>query len=597
MNNNKIIDLRQQRRNISQPPVMRISRPNIAAQPQQRSRRKPFLIFLSLFIIFVALAVWFGLVEQDAGQNSLRLSFSGQSEVTAGEEIIFKIKYQSLDRVALQNMKMTLVYPEGFYYVSSSVTPQNEGKNYWSLPDLNPGQAAFLEIRGLITGKQDEDKEIKAKIVYQPANFSSDFSVEEKMVVKIKKVAVDMWVDAPSEVLPGSNLFLKLHILNNQKDSVPVRVILQKPEQYLLSDSDPKINVDRWEFPELAAGQEQLILLNGELPPTVNGPELFIKVTIYKLGGDKESVLDQENIVIKIVQPKVEVSLQYLAKDAANIVTWGQVIPYQIVITNKSDYILRDVKTILSLNSKMIDWQGWLDGQGLKKEGDKIIWNSDHPQIGSQLKELKQNDQIIINLNVQLQPAPIDANSLKPEDLVVLAVAKLEVSINSENFVQTSQPVRLMINQDGELAVIARYFDSEGKQVGSGSLPPQVNKETTYQIDWYYFAGSTPTKNNNWTAILPEQIQFVGLQEGLAPLVDQQTKKITIPLGNIDAQQKLKGSFKIKLKPKPEQVDQVVPLLKNIILSINQQQEKKYADLDSFLPQDINASGKGKVIK
>ncbi|PIZ99329.1 MAG: hypothetical protein COX77_01855 [Candidatus Komeilibacteria bacterium CG_4_10_14_0_2_um_filter_37_10] len=596
MNSSRIIDLRQQRR-IKPQPAMRINRPNISSQPQQHSRRNPFFVFLGLFIIFVALAVWFGLVDQGSGESSLQLAFAGQTEVTAGEEIIFKIKYRNLDRVALQNMKMTLIYPEGFYYVSSSVLPQNDGKNYWSLPDLAPGESAFLEVKGLITGKQDETKEIKVRTDYQPANFSSDFSVEEKMLVHIKKVAVDLWSDAPSEILPGGGLFIKLHLLNNQKDAFPIRVVIQKPEQYLLSDSDPKLTGDRWEFNEIVPGQEQLILLNGELPPTVPTKELLIKIIAYKINNGQETVLDQENILIKIVQPQVDVNLQYLDNESSGIVAWGQTIPYQIVITNKSDYILHDAKVILSLSSKMINWQGWQDSQGIVKDGDKIIWSSDHPQIGQRLKEFKQNDKIVINLNVQLQTAPIDANSFTTADLTVQAVAKIEQMINGENFVQTSQASRLIINQNGELSLKVLYFDVAGKPLGSGPLPPQVNKETTYQVEWYYFAGMAATQNNSWTANLPATVQFVSVLAGLAPLVDQQTRRITIPLGNLSAEQKVQGSFKITLKPLAEQVDQIAPLLTNINLSINQQWEKKYADMDSSLPLDLGASGKGRVVK
>jgi hypothetical protein len=184
-------------------------------QKKRRSQRRVVKVLLALLLISVVLTVCLRLKDIRESQESVSLKIVAPEEISAGEEISYLITYTNLEKASLTEVNLTLTYPADFYFSSASLVPANEGGNYWLLPDLPAGHTASLEVKGVMLGEVDETKTIQAVMAYEPANFSSVFSVNTEFNQKIKSNLVDMWVDYSPEAMPAQDLLFKIHVLNH----------------------------------------------------------------------------------------------------------------------------------------------------------------------------------------------------------------------------------------------------------------------------------------------------------------------------------------------------------------------------------------------
>jgi len=92
--------------------------------------------------------------------SPIRLSIDALREISAGQELEFKITVTSNSNTPLSNVILTAAYPFGFMFKSSDVTPAL-GNNTWVIPKLQPQQSYVITLRGLVEGQNLEDRFFK----------------------------------------------------------------------------------------------------------------------------------------------------------------------------------------------------------------------------------------------------------------------------------------------------------------------------------------------------------------------------------------------------------------------------------------------------
>ncbi|MFH1667684.1 MAG: hypothetical protein ABH884_01500 [Candidatus Komeilibacteria bacterium] len=583
--------------------VNKIKQPNVK---QRRKRAKKILLTLtSLLIISLAMTIYFGLNEAQQSGQSLNLEIAGSEKVIAGQEVVYQIAYENKDEVALAKINLTLTYPQGFYFQSASIEPTNEGQSYWQLPDLAIGSKGYLEVHGILIGERDDIKELKAVIVYEPTNFSSLFSQEATLTQTISDVIIDFWVDRPVEAIAGQSVLFRLHILNHQKsDWQPIRVDFIKPDHYSILDLDP-LNSDAitsdskfsWQIDEMAAEEEMIIIINGELAPEIDLSNINFQSSLWRLNGSSDQLLDSENFSIKIVEPKISVSLQY--QDASDaIVSWGDSINYELIVKNEGEYIPEEINIILVINNSFINWQAWEDSAGLYRDDNKIVWTADHPKLGSKLKNLKMGEEIRIKIGAQIQDAPIDFETLNEQELAISAVAKTETIIGFEKFITTSEILNSSIGQNLSLLMQAFYYDIVGNAIGSGPIPPAIDQTTSYIVKWTLKNGLATLNNVKIFSTLPPLVEWQGSSSIIKPLIDPTTRSFTINISSLESTEEVSGQFELAITPGNGQINQFVTLLNPITLTASKNGvsiNKQYDLINTDLIYDVYAEG-GRVV-
>ena len=579
------------------------SRPDNLLHKRRLKKKLVWFLFIIL-LISLGLSIYFGIEERQQDNTSALLSIEAEPMVVSGEEVMYKIFYRNKDEVDLTKLSLTLSYPKDFIFSSASLDPVNEGHNYWEMEDLESSFGASIEVRGRLLGDIGDQKTIKAVLAYEPANFSSTFTQEEFFTQEISSLKVDMWVDTTTEAMPAQEVQFRVHILNKQTVGwQPLVLVFNSPDQFNTLATEPAVNVNnnQWNISTLEPEEEMIITIMGELAPEIDVTKLLFIAELFEEIDGVRKLLDEDELPIDIINPIISVDLSLADEDSA-VVDWGEIINYELVIKNEGKYVPDDLRLILVFDTDFINWQTWQDTSGLYREDNKIIWTKEHPKIGSKLANLKSGEEIRLKIGAKLQSAPIDVATLSDTDLVVASVAKIEGDVGIENFVTTSDILRSKIGQSLDFVAKAKYYNSDGEVIGSGPLPPQVNKATTYVIEWSLMAGSDNWQDVSLVTTLPPYIQWLNDQDGYTARFDSSKNELTIDTSVLNVDEELTGSFMISIIPDKSQVGQILALLnpmtlEAIMLGQEENITKQIDMVDTNLIYDARAKDKARVVE
>jgi hypothetical protein len=90
----------------------------------------------------------------------IRLTVSGLEEISSGQELVLKYKLESNSSNTLNNVAVSVIYPFGFNFDKSSIEPEFEN-NFWLFKELKSKEIIEVEIRGVLTGENEEDRVFK----------------------------------------------------------------------------------------------------------------------------------------------------------------------------------------------------------------------------------------------------------------------------------------------------------------------------------------------------------------------------------------------------------------------------------------------------
>lgn len=79
------------------------------------------------------------------------------TKVSSGQEVDWKIDVTSNSPSEISDVLLKAEYPAGFDYTDADPAPV-AGRDTWSIPNLKPGEKKTITIKGLLAGKQNEDK-------------------------------------------------------------------------------------------------------------------------------------------------------------------------------------------------------------------------------------------------------------------------------------------------------------------------------------------------------------------------------------------------------------------------------------------------------
>lgn len=90
--------------------------------------------------------------------SPINFTVSSFKEVTSGQEFDMKVELTSNSQETLRNIMLKAVYPFGYNFISSSLTPLGD-KSTWNIGDIPPGGKRAFTIRGSLSG---EDNDLRA---------------------------------------------------------------------------------------------------------------------------------------------------------------------------------------------------------------------------------------------------------------------------------------------------------------------------------------------------------------------------------------------------------------------------------------------------
>lgn len=489
------------RKSSYQAPELRSGRKKEVPNEYRSFKKAPkthgFLIFF-LFLLFAsALAGFFYWNNRfsEVNTENLTMSVIAPAKIVAGDEVTYKLEYKNSDKVALTQMQLSVYWPTGFYFDSSSVSPSNVNAREWLLSDLGAGQTGTLEIKGQLVGNKDENLEAVFTLDYQPANFSSDFSVTAKANTLITENKLELKIEAVEKTLINTEQEIKVIYKNLSQEKIEdLSLDILFPDDWKNTKIDPT-----WEGEFLATSlepaEEKTISITGNFGAD-SKPEQMLVVEIGKKQDDKLRRLARAEKKISVVSPQFETTLKVNGNSGDVQANWGDELKYQLEVKNTSPSEINDAQVMMDLEGEVLDWDSI--ETSAKVEDQTLTWNKEQDESMATwlAQETKTFTWKVKVLTDQVTERTID-------HVLTINIMGLDAWEQTATLSKLSVGDNLTFNN-------GVYWDLGGRRVGTGLLPPQVDEETSYLAVWSIPKAAAGFNKVQISTTLPEQVNFGG---------------------------------------------------------------------------------------
>jgi len=602
----EVVDLRKTRPAL-RPSVLPIQkRPPAMVRPVKRAivkRRSlwPFLIGL-LFLIAVASGAGFWFFGRTVNeQRSVKAEMTGPNSVVGGEEISFEINYTNIDQVTVENIELAVTYPKGFYFNSADLEPYNPEKNLWRLPSLPAGQTAKLKISGQLFGAESQEKDFSAIINYQLENFKTDFQENVSYKVKIERSLLDFDLTVPAEINDGATTTVSLIYKNNQATDVSgLNLEFYFPEKSFLPDeATAKLLENGYKFSDLnlASGEEKTLTLSGKFNSGIANPmdwsfRAFKKFDIN--GAEQERDLIAENGKIAIKVPDVKVSLE--RTDGQETLNWGKIVGYKINFANSEESEIK-IKTLKLTLNDLVDWAKIILPERAVRENSSIVWSF----ADDEKALIKKGENKEFAVSAPLLSDLADIFSFEGNAQNMEAQAELTILTETGDKTFASEVLSIPLVAAPQVTSSAKYYNDQKNKVGSGPLPPIVDKKTTYRIYWRVLPGSNGLTDFKMETTLPDYAvfdDFANQPVNGQIVYDSQVRKLVWTAASLGAFANDLATFDVAVTPVSSQFNQLLILTNASTVSFKEKNNNKVSNqtlplLTSELLGDAAGSGYG----
>lgn len=556
-------------------------------QKPNSKRKKKFIIvvIIAILIVLTGSIFWviWGKKPSFTGDNVSLMILSDTKEIASGNDVEFTISYANDEKVALKDIEINLLYPDGFVFEKASLAPEKDSKNRWVKSKIAPGEADKIVISGRLLGNPNETKNFTAELSYKPANFNSRFSREATHQISITKSELQIETDMPKIIQEGESLKYSIKIKNTGHNEIKnLQVRGDFPSSFEMKENAPKEVKDNvWEFSNFKADQEEEIKINGKLYGDAGETKTF-KIQAGQVDEKGEFYLQNEKEVkIKII--KLDLSLQaQINKESSIVANLGDEVELKINYKNKSSENLPNIVVEAIIDESLFDKNG-IQVSGGKYEKGKIIWDkSTKPELSQLNKDA--SGELSARLKI-LQD--ITMSSVSDKNFSAKFKVKLRSNLRDlggSEFTKESNEVEVKVNTKVGYNIEIRYYDQNGKKaVGSGPIPPRVGQETTYRVYLNLTNTTNDADNAKVEVYLPSGVSFAGGKTAQSGILDYFDGKIIWNLDKLQAgvgkiKPQLQANFDISITPEKSIIGRAPKLI----------EKSSFSGRDAFTNNKIN---------
>ncbi|MCD6471006.1 hypothetical protein J7K86_00525 [bacterium] len=613
----------------------------VSKQNKKMSHIKvPMLLvfFIFLIVAFISFLFFNGDLFLKKSKD-INLVFDGPNKVKVGENVDFLLRIENYGNLDIQSGDFTLNFPEGFYLDESSKNYSEKLVNgcNWHFDRIRKGRQEFLRIRGRFFSPSHslvETKKFKGMFDFHLAGLTSSFQ---------KTIEKDIFVDSafsselkiPKELSVGQVFTWQYKIENKTNyDFENLRISLETPKNFLflkLINKDKDIQESEnfngekiFLIESLKAQEIRVIDFSGVFNGPLNKNDNQIKITA-SLKSPNGRYYDQNVILQKLNSLKSDIIFSLKVENGKKYFSWGDEIPLILTYQNNGLKEIQNLGLEVEVeNAHFFSWpeitnKKWLAStDSITKRsgywqirdtygGKKIIWNRLNlpnfkvVKTGSSGKirfKLKLISRYRANKNRYVNPLiKFKVNLIcRP----VFSTRDLKLQVNGPEI-----KVRTNVFLSGE----ARYYDDENIRVGSGPIPPKVNRETRYLIYWRVENTCNSVNNLYVETVLPKNVIFTNkISASIGEIeFDENNRKVIWHIGNLLPYRggpfsSIEARFEVAVVPDDNDIGHVLPLTSVISLhGIDKWTEedifREINFLDTNIESDPIVSGKGKVVK
>ncbi|MEX0932360.1 MAG: hypothetical protein WDZ61_00500 [Parcubacteria group bacterium] len=332
--------------------------------------KKFFLFALVFFIGAIAVTAFIFLGGSNfVSSKNVDIKLVGPTSISAGDILELGITVSNKNNADLEVANLSIQYPQGSHDAEApeqTITYVRE-----ELGEIGAGREVTRTARAILFGEEGEVKQVKVSVEYTIKGSNATFYKDKVYEIAIGDSPIGMLISAPEEVNSGDS-FTTTITLSSASEEILRNVVVRAeyPPGYTPIESDPPAINDHsfWLVGDVTPGSKKTLTLQGRLigeneeertfhfhvgvgdaglSGTILGTTLLSSLETVKiarpsvnlsmeLGGDSSFEHDavvgdsvqanvrlQNNLVDKIINPKIQVRLSGQALDESAIFVQG----------------------------------------------------------------------------------------------------------------------------------------------------------------------------------------------------------------------------------------------------------------------------------
>jgi len=575
-----------------------------------KSRLTRWLIGTIILLLVISGAAWSGFLFISRGffntDKPLVTSIEGPLDVFSGDEATYTISYSNHGDVPLAALEIRASLPPGFEL--QSTTPEMIRENTWMIGSLSPKSDGKITLKGKFRSAVPSTARIQVFFTYRPANFNSEFQDIQTLSLEIDESVLDLKIDGPEKALSGDEVAYTIDLSNDSdKKSEQIRINTIIPDDFVVSKIEPESSREdilRWNLDEILPGETKTITITGsytssaQAEQTISAEALFI-----------------ENAGIELLQTKTKITTDVLGGNLTfNLIVnggtkdqtseMGKTLRISLDYENKGNETIENATFDLDFSNEdsrllPIEWVSIELPENLR-HGNHLIWNQD---IIPDLEKIEPGQSGIIDISLPLLTT-IDPTKISDKFTISLSAAVEKIgSIEGKHTVEAS-PIIITLNSKLKVLTEARYFNENNEPVGTGPLPPEVGKITTYRIYMNLNSNIHDIEEIYMSTNLPPDVTWTGKTEVSDGEInfDHTTRLVTWKINNLKRSELANTWFEIAIIPETNDTNAFFKLtnatLAEAVDSFSKDKISEALDiLTTELPTDEKAQGKGIVVE
>ncbi len=473
---------------------------------------------IASFVFFVGTLIVAGFIifqgSNVVSNRNIDLVMRGPASVKAGDETTFQVAVSNRNNVPLERVKLTLTYPDDTRIVSEEAVSAN--REVFEIGTIRSGQNVNRTARAILFGRENEEREVQAVLEYRIPGSNAFFEKRESIKFVISSPPASINVRTLPEVIAGGEAIIEITAVSNAQTPLSDIVLnATYPLGFNLTGAsvEPASGNNVWRLGSLSPGEERRITLRG----TLDGQDQELKTFNFSIGvedslrsGRVGDLYSQAMEFVTVKSPFVNVSLVVNNRTLPqSVLSAGETIRVDVVWENNLPTPVVDAEILVTLDGNIIDEARVNAGNGFYSSGARTIsWNRAR---FAPLTEILpgQRGQTSFTFSTHSLTSAIGAQVLNPEARIGVTLRAIRISpgFAGEQIVSESEH---QIRFNSNLQFSSEALHTMGPFENTGSVPPRVNQETTYNIRWSLKNSSNELSNIEVKTVLPPSVRWLG---------------------------------------------------------------------------------------
>jgi uncharacterized repeat protein (TIGR01451 family) len=392
-------------------------------------KTNPLLKILFTFLALgtcASLAIWVWLFwfphQSNSNENQLAIEISSPAEVNFGDLITYTITYENTQNIALQNASLSIRFPEGFIFTTSSLPTKNTGHSEIDLGTIPSYHKDSLTISGKLYGTNNQKKSWRLFFGFQPANTQTPLqqvSIFENTVINSP---LELTITGPTKTSAETETEFTFTFKNNLPQALPasstLELIPRLPDNFTITSATPALDqINHWRLTTASSTKESAYKIKGKFNTnSEKTTSLKAELSILPPGTTQPVQLADANFDIAIGKSDSSLALVINGSNTSDVETApGQNVTLSIPVKNTTSESMKDISVQLALDApslnkqSIFNWPKIVDKYNGDIHGEQLSTSVRHGQITwtkkhtPQLAELKPNDEVIIEITLPVK--------------------------------------------------------------------------------------------------------------------------------------------------------------------------------------------------